>query len=87
VIGRVAARFELGQAGARPAPISGGRSGTIVPAQPWVFAGWVSGQGGRLDYNATHRHDTARGDAEVRATLGRLRRPAERRDALLAALP
>ena len=63
------------------------RSGTIVPAQPWVFAGWVSGQGGRLDYNATHRHDTARGDAEVRATLGRLRRPAERRDALLAALP
>jgi len=63
------------------------RSGTIVPAQPWVFAGWVSGQSGRLDYNATHRHDTARGDAEVRATLGRLRRPAERRDALSAALP
>jgi hypothetical protein len=63
------------------------RSGVIVPAQPWVFAGWVAGQGGWLDYNATHRHDTALGDAEVRATLGRLRRLAERMDALLAALP
>ena len=63
------------------------RSNVIVPAQPWVFAGWVAGHGGWLDYNATHRHDTALGDAEVRATLGRLRRLAERMDALLAALP
>jgi thiamine kinase-like enzyme len=63
------------------------RSGVIVPAQPWVFAGWVAGQGGWLDYNATDRHDTALGDAEVRATLRRLRLLAERMDALLAALP
>jgi hypothetical protein len=63
------------------------RSSVIVPAQPWVFAGWVAGHGGWLDYNATHRHDTALGEAEVRATLGSLRRLAARMDALLAALP
>jgi hypothetical protein len=61
-------------------------SGVVVPAQPWVFAGWVAGQGGWLDDNATHRHDTARGRAEVRTTLGRLHRLATRMDALLAAL-
>ena len=61
-------------------------SGVVVPAQPWVFAGWVAGQGGWLDYNATHRHDTARGRAEVRTTLGRLHRLAARMDALLAAV-
>jgi len=62
------------------------RSGVVVPAQPWVFAGWVAGQGGWLDYNAAHRHDTARGRAEARTTLGRLHRLATRMDALLAAL-
>jgi len=61
-------------------------SGVVVPAQPWVFAGWVAGQGGWLDYNATHRHDTRRGRAEVRTTLGRLHRLAARMDALLAAV-
>jgi len=63
------------------------RSGVLVPVQPCVFAGWVAGQGGWLDYSATHRHDTALGDVEVPATLGRLRLLAERMDALLAALP
>jgi hypothetical protein len=63
------------------------RSGVGIPAQPWVFAGWVAGHGGWLDYNATHRHDTAVGEAEVRATLESLHRLAARMDALLAALP
>jgi hypothetical protein len=63
------------------------RSGVVVPAQPWVFADWVAGYGGWLDFNATHRSDTALGEAELRATLGRLRRLAARMDALLAALP
>jgi Phosphotransferase enzyme family len=63
------------------------RSGVGIPAQPWVFAGWVAGHGGWLDYNATHRPDTALGEAEVRTTLGRLHRLATRMDVLLAALP
>jgi len=58
-----------------------------VPAQPWVFAGWVAGAGGWLDYNATDRYHTALGEAEVRATLGGLHLLAARMDALLAALP
>lgn len=62
------------------------RSGVVVPAQPWVFAGWVAAQGGWLDYNATHRADTALGSAEVHATLARLHRVAARMDALLASL-
>ena len=57
MIGRVAARFELGRLVRAPAPI------------------------------ATHRHDTPLGEAEVRVTLGSLRRLAARMDALLAALP
>jgi len=28
------------------------RSGVTIPAQPWIFAGWVAAQGGWLDYNA-----------------------------------
>jgi hypothetical protein len=63
------------------------RSDVVVPAQPWVFAGWVAAQGGWLDYNATHRADTALGSAEVQATLVCLHRVATRMDALLEALP
>ena len=79
MIGRVAARFELGRLVRAPAvtPRPGwtaGRSIVIVPAQPSVFAGWVAGHGGWPDYNATHRHDTALG---ARARM----------DALPAALP
>jgi hypothetical protein len=62
-------------------------SGVVVPPQPWVFAGWVAAQGGWLDYNATHRADTAQGNGEVQATRARLHRIATRVDALLAALP
>jgi Phosphotransferase enzyme family len=61
-------------------------SGVVVPPQPWVFAGWVAGQGGWLDYNAAHRADTALGRGEVQTTLSRLHQLATRMDALLAAL-
>ena len=61
-------------------------SGVDVPARPWVFAGWVAGQGGWLDYNATHRGDTALGAAEVTVTLARLHRVADTMDALLTGL-
>lgn len=64
----------------------GQHSGVVVPARPWVFAGWVAGQGGWLDYNATHRADTALGRGEVQTTLSRLHQLASRMDALLAAL-
>jgi hypothetical protein len=62
------------------------RTGIIVPAQPWVFAGWVAAQGNWLDYNATHRPATALGGSEVQATLAKLQRVATRMDALLRAL-
>jgi hypothetical protein len=62
------------------------RTGVIVPAQPWVFAGWVAGHGNWLDYNATHRPGTALGDGEARATLAKLHHIATRLDALLTAL-
>lgn len=62
------------------------RSGVVVPAEGWVFAGWVAAQGGWLDYNATHRAGTAASDAQVRATLAALRRVAGRLDELLTAL-
>jgi hypothetical protein len=62
-------------------------SGVAVPAQPWVFAGWVAAQGGWLDYNAAHRAGTPVGPAEVTATLARLRMLAAGLDAFLAALP
>ncbi|GAA2616819.1 hypothetical protein Adu01nite_30350 [Paractinoplanes durhamensis] len=58
-----------------------------VPAQPWVFAGWVAAQGEWLDYNATHRAATPLGQAEVAGTLARLRTTAANLESLLAALP
>jgi len=58
-----------------------------VPAQPWVFAGWVAAQGGWLDYNTTHRGDSPIGQAEVAATLTRLRKLAASLDTLSAAAP
>ena len=60
-------------------------SGMAIPAQPWVFAWWVAAQGEWLDYNATHRGDTALGAAEVEVTRARLNRFAEGMDGLLAA--
>lgn len=66
--------------------VYGGCGGVAVPAQPWVFAGWVAAQGGWLDYNAARRSETVLGQAEVTATLARLRMLAEGLDGLLAAL-
>ena len=61
-------------------------SGVDVPAEPWVFAGWVAAQGGWLDYNATHRPDSPLGQAEVTGTLARVHTLAAGLDVLLAAL-
>lgn len=61
-------------------------SGVRVPAQPWVFAGWLSGQGGWLDHNATHRGGTPLGAAQVQVTLAHLHRVAANLDELLAAM-
>lgn len=61
-------------------------SGVPVPAASWVFAGWLAGQGGWLDYNAGHRGGTPLGRAEVTATVARLRRLADGLDAFIAAL-
>jgi Phosphotransferase enzyme family len=44
-----------------------------VPAEPWVFGGWVSAHGGWLVYNASNRSDTSLGVDEARAALARLR--------------
>jgi hypothetical protein len=52
-----------------------------VPAEPWIFAGWVAAQGGWRDYTA------ARDPGQAGVTLGRLRRLATGIDDLLAALP
>lgn len=57
-----------------------------IPAEPWVFAGWVAAQGGWLDYNAAHRAGTKLGDAEVTGTLERLSRLADNLDLLLDGL-
>jgi hypothetical protein len=62
------------------------RSGVDVPAEPWVFAGWVAAQGGWLDYHAAHRPGSPLGQAEVTGTLARLRTLAAGLDVLLAAL-
>jgi len=64
----------------------GERSGVDVPAEPWVFGGWVAAQGGWLDYNATHRAGSPLGQAEVTGTLARVRTLAGGLDVLLAAL-
>jgi hypothetical protein len=60
--------------------------GVAVPAQPWVFAGWVAAQGGWLDYNAAHRAQTLLGQVEVTATVARLRMLGAGLDAYLAAM-
>jgi len=54
---------------------------SALPAEPWIFAGWVAAQGGWLDYTAAHD------PGQAGETLGRLRRLAAGIDDLLAALP
>lgn len=54
-----------------------------VPAQPWIFAGWVAAYGGWLDYNARHRADTASGASEVAEASARLTRLANEMDTFL----
>jgi len=54
---------------------------SALPAEPWIFAGWVAAQGGWLDYIAAHD------PGQAGETLGRLRRLATGIDDLLAALP
>jgi hypothetical protein len=51
-----------------------------VPAEPWVFGGWVAAQGGWLD------HQAATGGSDREPTLGRLRDLAASLDDLLGAL-
>ncbi|TCC03968.1 phosphotransferase [Kribbella soli] len=60
--------------------------GIELPAEPWVFGGWVAGQGEWLDYNADHRIDTELGRDEVAAARDRLRGLAASIDKLLDAL-
>lgn len=62
------------------------QTGAEVPAEPWVFAGWVAGLGGWLDYNATHRADTPLGAAEVSSALAHLHSLAADLDGFLSAL-
>jgi hypothetical protein len=57
-----------------------------IPAEPWVFAGWVNALGGWLDYNAGQRAGTELGDAEVATTLGRLSQLAADFDLMMNAL-
>jgi hypothetical protein len=66
--------------------IYGRRSGVSVPAQPWVFGGWVAAKGGWLDYNAMHRGDSPLGRAEVAATLACLSKLTVDLDCLLTAM-
>lgn len=58
----------------------------VVPAQAWVFAGWIAGQGGWLDYNAASRADNELGRNEATGTLGRLRQLSDHLDVLLDGL-
>lgn len=46
--------------------------GLEVPAESWVFGGWVSSQRGWLAYNAAQRATTAIGQREVGSALTRL---------------
>ena len=62
------------------------RGGVDVPAEPWIFAGWVAAQGGWLDYNERHRAETPLGRAEAATTRGRLHTLAAGIDGLLSAL-
>jgi Phosphotransferase enzyme family len=43
-----------------------------VPAEPWVFGGWVSAHAGWLLYNVANRASTPHGVAEASASLARL---------------
>lgn len=61
-------------------------TGAEVPAEPWVFAGWIAGLGGWLDYNATRRGDTPLGAAEVTSALAHLHTLAADLDDFLSAL-
>jgi hypothetical protein len=56
-------------------------SGVAVPAEPWVFAGWVAAQGGWLD----HQAGPDGSPSEAASALARLRRLADGLDSLLAA--
>jgi len=47
-------------------------SGRTIPAEPWVFGGWVDGMSGWLAYNAEQRARTALGEREVTAACTRL---------------
>jgi hypothetical protein len=69
---------------ARAVRVYTGRGGVPVPADPWIFGGWVAAQGGWLDYHAPRRDEGS--CAQVRDTLARLRALGERLDGLLAAL-
>jgi hypothetical protein len=55
--------------------------GERVPAEPWVFGGWVAAQGGWLDHTAEHQ------PGEAERSLDALRGLAADLDVLLAALP
>ncbi|MDG4824014.1 phosphotransferase [Asanoa sp. WMMD1127] len=58
------------------------RSGLTVPAEPWIFDGWIAAQRGWLDH---HRGEN--GDPEqVRLTLAHLQGLDDNRDDLLAAI-
>lgn len=47
-------------------------SGTTIPAEPWVFGGWVEALSGWLVYNAEQRAHTHLGLREVSTTCSRL---------------
>ena len=48
--------------------------GVRLPAEPWVFGGWVSALGGWLVYNATSRPSDPLGQEQTRLTCERLLR-------------
>jgi hypothetical protein len=60
------------------------RTGLTIPAEPWIFGGWMAGLGGWLDHNADHRPDTPVGAAEVAKALAAMRKLAAGTDAFLA---
>lgn len=49
-------------------------AGSALPAEPWVFGGWVAATGGWLVHNVTTRIDTPLGVAEATLALDRLLR-------------
>jgi hypothetical protein len=61
-------------------------TGLELPAEPWVFGGWVASQGEWLDYNADQRSDTELGRTEIGACLSRLRMLADSIHSWVAAL-